>query len=324
MAPEPVRRGVGLTRRTDGRRPTRGRAVAVGGALLAQVWWLGAPGALAATAEPLPEPVSRTVGRTLGGGSAPDEGSAERPAGGERENGPGEGSGGGGEDSDRTGRDRGGASAHGQPHAAGRAPAGDGEPGSPGLLGGLAAAAATPGSGPAGARVGDVLQGRIMAGGLPLPGQPAAVPDAFAIASGLLGAVPAQARTAQAGPAREGEFVESVAPSGRSGTAAGRPVPPPAGPHGPAAPPPVQGSAERRGPTAGPSGPGGTGVPGAAAAERSAPHENLAAVDPAVVAADPVGHGLAGTGTAVLAPIAAGLLLTGAAMCKHRGLPRGH
>jgi hypothetical protein len=26
----------------------------------------------------------------------------------------------------------------------------------------------------------------------------------------------------------------------------------------------------------------------------------------------------------VLAPIAAGLLLTGAAMCKHRGLPRGH
>lgn len=36
-----------------------------------------------------------------------------------------------------------------------------------------------------------------------------------------------------------------------------------------------------------------------------------------------VGDGSA-TATAVLAPIAAGLLLTGAAMCKHRGLPRGH
>ncbi|MCG6496212.1 hypothetical protein [Kitasatospora sp. A2-31] len=323
MAPEPVRRGVGLTGRTDARRPTRGRAVAVGGALLAQVWWLGAPGALAATAEPLPEPVNRTVGRALGGGTS-DGGSAERPAEGERENGPGEGSGGRGEGSDRTGRGRGGASAEGEPRSSGRAPAGEGEPGSPGLLGGLATAAASPGSGPAGARVGDVLQGRIRAGGLPLPGQPAAVPDAFAIASGLLGAVPVQARTAQARASRDGEGVESAAPYGRSGAAAGRPVPPPAGPHGTAAPPSVTGSADRQGPPGGPSGPGGTGVPGAAVAERSAPHGNLAAVDPAAVAADPVGHGLAGTGTAVLAPIAAGLLLTGAAMCKHRGLPRGH
>ncbi|MFJ3792107.1 hypothetical protein [Kitasatospora sp. NPDC090091] len=316
MAPEPVRRGVGLTGRTDGRRPTRARAVAVGGALLAQVWWLGAPGALAATAEPLPEPVNRTVGRALGD-DAPDGGSAERPAEGERENGPGEGP-------DRTGRGRGGASADGQPRASGRASAGDGGPGSPGLLGGLATAAATPGSGPAGARVGDALQGRIRAGGLPLPGQPAAVPDAFAIASGLLGTVPVQARTAQARASRDGEGVESAVPYGRSGAAAGRPAPPPGAPHGPAAPPPVQGSADRQGSTAGPSGPGSTGAPGAASVERSAAHENLAAVDPAVVAADPVGHGLAGTGTAVLAPIAAGLLLTGAAMCKHRGLPRGH
>ncbi|MFC5884743.1 hypothetical protein RMN57_14770 [Kitasatospora sp. CM 4170] len=292
MAPEPVRRGVALTGRTDGRRPTRARAVAVGGALLAQVWWLGAPGALAATAEPLPEPVNRTVGRAPGGGSAPDGGSAERPAAEDRENGPGEGSGNRGEPADRTGRGRGSASADGQSRAAGRA------------------------------RVGDVLQGRIRAGGLPLPGQPAAVPDAFAIASGLLDAVPVQARTAQARASRDGEGPESAAPAGRSGAAAGRPAPPSPGPNGAAAPPSVHGSADRPGSTAGP---GGTGVPGtAAAAERTAPHENLAAVDPAVVTADPAGHGLAGTGTAVLAPIAAGLLLTGAAMCKHRGLPRGH
>ncbi|MFD7580362.1 hypothetical protein ACFV61_18375, partial [Kitasatospora sp. NPDC059817] len=51
------------------------------------------------------------------------------------------------------------------------------------------------------------------------------------------------------------------------------------------------------------------------------PSETLALADTATVTA--VGDGSA-TATAVLAPIAAGLLLTGAAMCKHRGLPRGH
>ncbi len=42
------------------------------------------------------------------------------------------------------------------------------------------------------------------------------------------------------------------------------------------------------------------------------------------MAAAPVGTGTTGTSAAVLVPITAGLLLTGAAMYKHRGLPRGH
>ncbi|MFE2108299.1 hypothetical protein ACFXAF_20880, partial [Kitasatospora sp. NPDC059463] len=41
-------------------------------------------------------------------------------------------------------------------------------------------------------------------------------------------------------------------------------------------------------------------------------------------AAVTVAHDTAGTATAVLAPITVGLLLTGAAMYKHRGLPKGH
>ncbi|WP_344337318.1 hypothetical protein, partial [Kitasatospora putterlickiae] len=41
-------------------------------------------------------------------------------------------------------------------------------------------------------------------------------------------------------------------------------------------------------------------------------------------AAVTVAHDTTGTATSVLAPITAGLLLTGAAMYKHRGLPKGH
>ncbi|WP_406198686.1 hypothetical protein OH807_15045 [Kitasatospora sp. NBC_01560] len=316
-APAPARRAVGGARRTGDRRLPGPRAVAAGGALLAQLWGLGAPGAYAAAAEPLPEPVSRTVGRVLNGGQNPDGESAGHLPRDGREDGSGTtapGPAGAADKPHSPGR--------GTPEQAATARSAPGQAASPELLGELAGATAPVAGGldAATAPPGDVLQDRIRAGGLPLPGQRAAVPDAFAIASGLLGPAPAQATTASARASRDAD-TEGTPVAGRSGTAA-RPASSTAAQRGPAAPPPARDSADGRPENPAPTGAGSRGTratgPGTAA-----PQEALAPAG-ATLATAPAGHGLAGTGTAVLAPIAAGLLLTGAAMCKHRGLPRGH
>ncbi|MGV9270675.1 hypothetical protein ACWDRR_39240 [Kitasatospora sp. NPDC003701] len=329
-APEPVRRADGAARRPGGRWLPRPRVVAAGGALLAQLWGLGASNACAAAAGPLPEPVSRTVGRTLGGGPVLDGESAGHPAGAAGQGAPPHES-----TAHSPGREPAGQALPGQ-EAPGRAPAGQAAPGSaapgqaasPGVLGQLAvpAAAAVPVAGldAATAPVGGLLQDRIRAGGLPLPGQRASVPDAFAIASGLLGSAPAPTRPDGTRASRDGDPGGPAAEPGRAGgptAPAAQPAPAAGGSHGPATPPPAHAPADRRDRTAGEPVPDSAETARAAASEHSAPHESVAVAGPATA---PAGHGLAGTGTAVLAPITAGLLLTGAAMCKHRGLPRGH
>ncbi|MER5354856.1 hypothetical protein ABT093_31555 [Kitasatospora sp. NPDC002551] len=296
--PEPARRTVGGGWRAARRWLSRPRTVAAGGALLAQLWGFGAPVALAAGGEPLPEP----AGRTLATGAAAPDGTVRQP-------GPGP---------------------------------------SDGLLDGLAGAvpaaadavvpeldAATgPVTGTVAGSIGGALQDRIRAGGLPLPGQRAALPDAFALASGLLGLAPAGTHPAETRAARDGT------PDGASGKPArpvdaARPVRPGGAPHGPAAPPPAPAAPERPSPpTAGPpAAAGGGGASGRTAwrergpASSGAPAAGTAAppgAGAARTAAVTVAHDTAGTATSVLAPITAGLLLTGAAMYKHRGLPKGH
>ncbi|MER6400146.1 hypothetical protein ABT263_29505 [Kitasatospora sp. NPDC001603] len=334
-APEPVRRAVGAARRPGGRWLPRPRVVAAGGALLAQLWGLGAAGAYAAAAGPLPEPVSRTVGRTLDGGPVLDGGSAGHPV----------DAAGQGAASHSPGPVPTGQAAARRPSAdlapadlapagqsgSGRAAPGRTPPGlaaSPGVLGRLAepatAAVPVPALSAAAAPVTGLLQDRIRAGDLPLPGQRASVPDAFAIASGLLAAAPVQTRSAETRASRDADTGEPAAEPGRTGgggAPAGPSAPTATGSHGSAAPLPDHEAADRRAQAAGHSGAGGGESARTAVADRSAPHESPAVTG---TAAEFTGHGLSGTGTAVLAPIAAGLLLTGAAMCKHRGLPRGH
>ncbi|MFI6846846.1 hypothetical protein [Kitasatospora sp. NPDC050467] len=327
----PARRAVGGgARRAGGRWLPRPRAVAAGGALLAQLWGLGAPGAYAATTDPLPGPVSRTVGRALGDGQNADGQNADGRATGAQAA-PGQAT--DGESAGRTagtGRGAGDSPAPGPAAHEGQPRHSPGQASSPGLLGRLADATGAvpvptpvPGLDAATAPVGSALQDRIRAGDLPLPGQRASVPDAFAIASGLLGTAPAQDRTTSPRASRttDSDSAEASATADRSGTATARPVPPTAGQHGPAAPPPAPEDTGLRVRSAGQPGPGDAEGTRATAPGRAAPHEDLALTG---ALAAPAGHGLAGTGTAVLAPIAAGLLLTGAAMCKHRGLPRGH
>ncbi|KJY34290.1 hypothetical protein VR45_17390, partial [Streptomyces sp. NRRL S-495] len=225
--PEPARRTVGGRWRPAGWRPARRwlpgpRAVAAGGALLAQLWGFGAPGACAADAEALPEPASRTVGRTLGGGGTPADGPSAGHPGGVR--------GGGSANGTALGRTaapapRAPATAAVPSPAPGPSSGADlpGQDPTAGLLdritgptptdvpgAGTATAGAVPELAGATAAVGSTLQDRIRAGGLPLPGQRAAVPDAFAIASGLLGTVPAQARPAEARATR-GESADGPA-----------------------------------------------------------------------------------------------------------------
>jgi hypothetical protein len=171
------------------------------------------------------------------------------------------------------------------------------------------------------APVGQVLQERIRAGGLPLPGQATTVPDAFAIAAVLLPAVPPQSR---------GEGAPRASRSGPAG-AEGRPVTDGGTGTGTvidtaamnaadvdAWPGPVR-PTDARYPADGPAAAvGGTdSADQHPAGDRPAGGGGLA-----LTAATPLGTG--GAGTAVLVPIAAGMLLTGAAMYKHRGLPRGH
>ncbi|MFE4976045.1 hypothetical protein ACFRAR_28575 [Kitasatospora sp. NPDC056651] len=287
---EPAPRGVAGARRGIARWLPRPRTAAAAGALLAQLWGFGAPAAYASSVDPARHPSQPAVrlaphgapviDRPLLDGPVLDGQSAARPGG----SGP---SAGGGPD---------------------RSPGPAGRPEGNGPVDGAAGAA------------GDTLQDRIRAGGLPLPGQRAAVPDAFALASGLLGAVPAQAWAAEARTAREDDQADpSSAAERRPGLA--HPALPPQ--REAAQAPPAQEAAATAVTEAGattetgrapgataPSAPGGGGT-----------SETVAVADTAAATAS--GDGSA-TATAVLAPIAAGLLLTGAAMCKHRGLPRGH
>ncbi|MEU8517310.1 hypothetical protein AB0C76_37905 [Kitasatospora sp. NPDC048722] len=277
--PDPL--GVTGARRSAGRWLPPPHAVAVGGALLAQLWGIGATGAYATTADPVPAPAGTAVRRALHGTPGQHDKESAEHAG-----------------------------------APARTPASN----SPGLVGELTGATGAANGG---------LQERIRAGGLPLPGQRAAVPDAFALASGLLGTVPPQGRPTGAPAVREGGPAGSTATPGAHGgtrpahpagsAPAARKAEPAVAAPAPAAPP---------GATAGPTSPGattGTGRTGqtSAPASTAAPGtpSAVALADTATVTATENGSG---TATAVLAPIAAGLLLTGAAMWKHRGLPRGH
>ncbi|MFE7594874.1 hypothetical protein ACFU6K_36270 [Kitasatospora sp. NPDC057512] len=284
--PRGVPRGVAGARRGIARRLPRPRVAAAAGALLAQLWGFGAPGAYAATADPAPDPAPPTVRRALQAapaldrpvldGPALDGQSAERPVG------------------------------SGPP---GRSPGPAGEPTGNGPADGI--------TGVAGA-VGGTLQERIRAGGLPLPGQRAAVPDAFALASGLLGTVPAQARPD--GPRASSEGGPADPPSAtRHRGAALSTVPR----QREAATEPLLQEATTAVDEGGPTAETGSTADSTAtpAPDRDSTPETTAIADTATAATS--GDGSA-TATAVLVPIAAGLLLTGAAMCKHRGLPSGH
>ncbi|WP_045300708.1 hypothetical protein [Saccharothrix sp. ST-888] len=191
----------------------------------------------------------------------------------------------------------------------------------PALLDGLTGTAAPVLQHPT-APVEQVLQDRIRAGGLPLPGQATTVPDAFAIAAVLLPAVPPQPR---------GDGVPRASRSNPAETEA-RPA---VGTGVPA----QQAAALAADPAAVPSpvAPGGAGTAGAVLAPGAAwpadeagplseqlrdPAQPLTDDGLALTAAAPVEAG--DELTAVLVPIAGGMLLTGAAMYKHRGLPRGH
>ncbi|MER5636476.1 hypothetical protein ABT095_05950 [Kitasatospora sp. NPDC002227] len=162
------------------------------------------------------------------------------------------------------------------------------------------------------APVGQVLQERIRSGGLPLPGQATTVPDAFAIAAVLLPSVPPQPRGDDAQRASRSLPVggDTRRPGGQAATG----------------PQPAGGSAAMAGATtpnrsradAEPA----VDSPGAAVPAQFPGGQGPEQQDLGLTAAAPVSGG--DEYTAVLVPIAAGLLLTGAAMYKHRGLPRGH
>ncbi|QKW19637.1 hypothetical protein HUT16_11685 [Kitasatospora sp. NA04385] len=167
--------------------------------------------------------------------------------------------------------------------------------------------------------LGDAL-GQQLGGELPLPGHHADRPDAFSLAAGLLSAVPPQPRAADDAPGLP------LRPRERP-RAAPRPRP-----H-----PPSRPSAPRRrrpaGATTTPA-PAGTAAATATAARTPARRPAPALDTPPPPAPRPgpdrlaltaaPAHPAAGSAVAVLLPIAAGLLLTAAAMYKHRGLPGGH
>ncbi len=178
-----------------------------------------------------------------------------------------------------------------------------------------------------------VLQDRIRAGGLPLPGQATTVPDAFAIATVLLPAVPPQSRADV--PARASRSHPAGSEEEGADTAAPLPVVPVAGSG--LGGPDASGPEEDLG-TEVPD-PGAVSLPGSGHAGAFPSGRAVTAVPPGVaqgldgqdaptdelaLAAAPGRRGGAESGMAVLVPIVAGLLLTGAATYKHRGLPRGH
>ncbi|WP_405013219.1 hypothetical protein [Kitasatospora sp. NBC_01539] len=186
--------------------------------------------------------------------------------------------------------------------------------------------------------VGALLRDRIRIDGLPLPGQAAAVPDAFAIASVLLPAVPPPSRG-------DGGSVSGTGP--RPAAAPAEPLPParddPAPGTGTTVPGmtvpgtsadgiATDGTTADGAPAAASAGlPDGTS--GATAAAHLAPRAGAGddtAADPGdgrpagPLSAAPVVRAGGHSTVAVAAPIAAGLLLTGLATYRHRGLPRGH
>ncbi|MGW4896355.1 hypothetical protein ACWEQL_29500 [Kitasatospora sp. NPDC004240] len=308
--------------------------LAAGGALIAQLWGLGlnASGAYAVTADPAPGPAGGIVrplndGRTEDGGSAPRDG--RRPSAGRALGGGPAGSAGAGDPWP------GSSGAPGPPGTSD--PARPGQAAAPGLLGALTGSAASvvPVPGPANpsATAGEMLQDRIKAGALPLPGSqgadPGTVPDAFVIASGLLSATPAQGGRdpVPRAPGDDPPTDADTADRARSEAGAAGGSVTVGQQRGPAAPPPSPGPAGVAGPGGQPGGsrPGAVGATGepvgatGVSAQRTGDREfALPGADAAAVTRG------AGTGPAVLAPITAGLLLTGAAMYKHRGLPRGH
>ncbi|AUG77338.1 hypothetical protein CFP65_2509 [Kitasatospora sp. MMS16-BH015] len=164
--------------------------------------------------------------------------------------------------------------------------------------------------------VGRVLHERIRQGGLPLPGQATTVPDAFAIAAVLLPSVPPQPRGDD--PARASRSLQTGSDSRRPTDQAA------------AAPRTGEGAGTQADPAVGAPAPTSDGAPRPAASPVLVPAQYpVGSVGPAgpqdltlATTATPVERG--DDYTAVLVPIAAGLLLTGAAMYKHRGLPRGH
>ncbi|MFJ2189661.1 hypothetical protein ACIOJE_17220 [Kitasatospora sp. NPDC087861] len=308
---EPAPRGGVGVRSAIGRWLPHLRAVAAGGALLVQLWGFGAPGAYAASVDPLPAQAQPAVRRALHSGAVHAQPvhngqavQAGQPA-------------------------RDGQSAK-RPGESGGAAAGEAAD-SPGLAGDLTGTGSDTGVTGATGTVGDVLQDRIRSGGLPLPGQRAAVPDAFALASGLLDPVPTQGRPTGTRASRDGEPAELRTPA-RPGTGTGRSAAPATSARPPGAASGESGESTVQEATA-PDGPGAVG-PATSSDQAGAttavpappgtpaePPETLTLADTATVTALDDGSA---TATAVLAPIAAGLLLTGAAMCKHRGLPRGH
>ncbi|MFJ5884823.1 hypothetical protein [Kitasatospora cineracea] len=169
--------------------------------------------------------------------------------------------------------------------------------------------------------LGSLLGHHLGTGELPLPGHHADRPDAFSLANGLLSAVPPQPRA------------EDAARASRSGPAAGRE---PDGDPAPAVP--AQRTPADRGPAASPAAAPATTTATAATATTGrtpaprpapAPGTPVRAPRPAPGTPDHLALTAAPTrpagenAVAVLLPIAAGLLLTAAAMYKHRGLPGG-
>ncbi|GLW71802.1 hypothetical protein Kpho02_41010 [Kitasatospora phosalacinea] len=170
--------------------------------------------------------------------------------------------------------------------------------------------------------LGATLGHHLGTGELPLPGHHADRPDAFSLAAGLLSAVPAQPRPGD--PPR----------ASRSDSGDGRE---------PGAPAPVATVPAQRAPVASPAAapadapPADTVLPSPAPAPvragSSLPPIPFGSPRPRPAVPRPAPDRLTLTGAptrspgedafAVLVPIAAGLLLTAAAMYKHRGLPGG-
>lgn len=169
--------------------------------------------------------------------------------------------------------------------------------------------------------LGKVLHQHLGTAELPLPGQHADRPDAFSLAARLLPAVPQQprpgedSRASRSGPAngRPGE-PEVLVPVQRGPV--DEPAPAPARPTAVSAP--ARPAAVRGTPLAAPD-PATPAPPPSPAASAPASDGRLA-----LAAASPARSGRTEGALAVLIPIAAGLLLTAAAMYKHRGLPGGH
>ncbi|MFD8481003.1 hypothetical protein [Kitasatospora sp. NPDC059673] len=152
--------------------------------------------------------------------------------------------------------------------------------------------------------LGAVLHQHLGTGELPLPGQHSDGPDAFAIATRLLSTVPPQARPEDDRASRDRP--------GRPGESAAK-APAPHTPDDPAAeatPLPTRRHVDNL----------TTATPDRLPPPPATPQDDAALS----LTASPADPDDSDSTTAVLLPIAAGLLLTAAATYKHRGLPGGH